>query len=88
LQEPGFDLTVHQSKSLDDLPDVEFDSAVTMGCGDECPLLKAGHWDDWGIPDPREQPLEEFRKIRNLIGDKVRPCSAASSSTKASYGRI
>jgi arsenate reductase len=72
MQELGYDLSVHQSKSLDDLPDVEFDAAITMGCGDECPLLKTGRREDWGIPDPKELPPEEFGKIRDLIGAKVR----------------
>jgi arsenate reductase (thioredoxin) len=34
MRELGYDLTAHQSKSLTDLPDVEFDVAVTTGCGD------------------------------------------------------
>jgi arsenate reductase len=72
MQELGYDLTVHQSKSLDDLPDVAFDAAVTMGCGDECPFIKTNRREDWGIPDPKELPPEEFRKIRDLIGEKVR----------------
>jgi arsenate reductase len=72
MQELGYDLSVHQSKSLDDLPNVEFDAAITMGCGDECPRLKTGRREDWGIPDPKELPPEEFRKIRDLIGEKVR----------------
>src|SRR5436190_3406556 len=37
MAQVDYDLTVHQSKSLADLPDVDFDAAVTMGCGDECP---------------------------------------------------
>src|SRR5690242_5592487 len=41
MQEIGYDLTQHRSKSLADLAGTEFDVAVTMGCGDECPLLKA-----------------------------------------------
>jgi arsenate reductase len=72
MQKLGYDLTVHQSKSLDDLPDVAFDAAVTMGCGDECPFIKTNRREDWGIPDPKELPPEEFRKIRDLIGEKVR----------------
>ena len=71
MKELGYDLTTHASKSLDDLPDVTFDAAITMGCGDECPLLKTEHREDWGIPDPKELPPEEFRKIRDLIGEKV-----------------
>src|SRR5215211_4150877 len=42
MREVGYDLTAHASKSLDELPDVEFDVAVTMGCGDECPRVRAG----------------------------------------------
>ena len=41
MREVGYDLAAHQSKSLDDLPDVDFDAAVTMGCGDACPMLRA-----------------------------------------------
>jgi protein-tyrosine-phosphatase len=72
MQELGYDLSVHQSKSLDDLPNVEFDAAITMGCGDECPFIKTDRREDWGIPDPKELPPDEFRKIRDLIGDRVR----------------
>src|SRR5438046_7809188 len=41
MREVGCDLTQHVSKSLADLPDVEFEVAVTMGCGDGCPLVRA-----------------------------------------------
>src|SRR5437762_13376057 len=57
MKELGYDLTPHQSKSLDDLPPGEFDVAVTMGCGDECPLLKAKRREDWAIPDPKEMKI-------------------------------
>lgn len=72
MKELGYDLSTHRSKALDDLPDVHFDAAVTMGCGDECPLLKAGERVDWKIPDPKELPPEEFCKVRDLIGERVR----------------
>jgi protein-tyrosine-phosphatase len=72
MRELGYDLTRHQSKSLDDLPDEQFDIAVTMGCGDQCPNLKAARREDWQIPDPKEMPPHEFRKVRDLIGAKVK----------------
>ncbi len=72
MKELGYDLSVHQSKSLDELPDVVFDYAVTMGCGDACPLVKAKHRIDWSIPDPRDMDEADFRKVRDLIGDKVK----------------
>ena len=71
MNELGYDLTAHHSKSLDDLPDVEFDVAVTMGCGDACPNLKARRREDWQIPDPKELPPDQFRDVRDLIGRKV-----------------
>lgn len=71
MKELGYDLTAHHSKSLDDLPDVQFDVAVTMGCGDDCPMLRATRREDWQIPDPKELPPDQFREVRDLIGRKV-----------------
>ena len=72
MKELGYDLNMHKSKSLDDLPDVEFEYAITMGCGDACPLVRAKRRLDWSIPDPRDMDEDEFRKVRNLIRDKVK----------------
>lgn len=72
MRELGYDLAAHDSKSLDDIPDETFDYAVTMGCGDACPLVRARHREDWDIPDPKHMDEAEFRKIRDLIGAKVR----------------
>ena len=72
MREIGYDLSQHKSKSLANLPDVEFDVAVTMGCGDDCPLVRAKRREDWNIPDPRSLPPEEFRAIRDLVEKKVK----------------
>jgi protein-tyrosine-phosphatase len=72
MRERGYDLTRHRSKSLADLPDVEFDVAVTMGCGDACPLVRAKRREDWTIPDPKELPPDAFRAVRDLIEEKVK----------------
>ena len=72
MKEVGYDLTTHASKGLDELPNVEFDAAITMGCGDECPHLRAKLHADWGIPDPKHLSPEEFRAVRDLIAEKVR----------------
>jgi arsenate reductase (thioredoxin) len=72
MKELGYDLSIHHSKSLDDLPDEVFDVVVTMGCGDACPNLKANRREDWQIPDPREMAPDEFRKVRDLIGSKIK----------------
>ena len=72
MRELGYDLSVHGSKSLDELPDVAFDFVATMGCGDACPMIRAKQRADWSIPDPKQLPPDEFRVIRDLIRDQVR----------------
>ena len=71
MREKGYDLAAHRSKSLDDLPDVEWSAAITMGCGDECPNLRAARREDWAIPDPKHLPPEQFAEVRDLIERKV-----------------
>jgi arsenate reductase len=71
MQERGYNLSGHQSKSLSEIPDGEYDVAVTMGCGDACPLVRAKQRQEWNIPDPKELPPEEFRSVRDLIEAKV-----------------
>lgn len=72
MRELGYDLSTHASKGLDDFNGREVDVAVTMGCGDECPLVHAAQRVDWKIPDPRDMSPEEFRGVRDLIETKVR----------------
>ena len=72
MGEVGYDLTSHHSKGLDEFNGRELDAAVTMGCGDECPLVIAKQRLDWQIPDPREMTPEQFRAVRDLIAVKVR----------------
>lgn len=72
MREVGYDLTTHTSKSLADFNGQEFDAAVTMGCGDECPLVLAKQRLEWQIPDPKEMPPERFREVRGLIEAKVK----------------
>lgn len=71
LRELGYDLTGHSSKGLEAFNGRPVDVAVTMGCGDDCPLVLAGRREDWQIPDPREMSPEEFRGVRDLIEKKV-----------------
>lgn len=72
MAELGYDLTTHTSKSLDQFNGQEFDVAVTMGCGDDCPLVQAKRREQWQIPDPKEMPAEQYRQVRALIEQKVK----------------
>jgi arsenate reductase (thioredoxin) len=71
MHESGIDISRQNSKSIQDLPPVQFDMAVTMGCGDACPALGALRRLDWKIPDPKGLALDQFRAIRDQIRAEV-----------------
>ena len=72
MRELGYDLGRHASRSLAQIPDVEYDFVATMGCGDACPMIRAKWREDWNIPDPKQLPSDEFREVRDLIEGKVK----------------
>jgi protein-tyrosine-phosphatase len=82
MKEIGYDLSQHQSKSLSEIPEIEFDFVATMGCGDACPFVRAKQREDWNIPDPKEMPPEEFRAVRDLIETKVRTAMTSVSEAR------
>ena len=67
MKEKGIDLTVQLSKGLDDLPKVNWDYIVTMGCGDACPFLPARYRIDWDLQDPKHLDDAGFRGVRDRI---------------------
>ena len=73
MKELGYDLSRHDSKSLDEVKQyAPFDAVVTMGCGDACPWMPAKKHIDWQIPDPRNMEPEEFKQVRDLISRQVK----------------
>ncbi len=72
MKELGYDLSAHDSKSLDEVKAfAPFDVVVTMGCGDACPWMPANRFVDWQIPDPKHMEPAEFNKVRDFIRDKI-----------------
>lgn len=72
MKELQYDLSRHESKSLDNVKAyAPFDAVVTMGCGDACPWMPAKQFIDWQIPDPRNMESAEFNQVRDLIKQKV-----------------
>ena len=71
MREEEIDISEHMSKSIDDLPRLEWDYIVTMGCGDACPNLPAKHRLDWDLPDPKHLDDEGFRAVRDRIRREV-----------------
>lgn len=54
---------------------------ITMGCGDECPVVPGAIRADWPLPDPRGQALEAVRTIRDEIRRRVETMIAANGWT-------
>ncbi len=72
MKELGYDLSTHDSKSLDEVKAFSpFDVVVTMGCGDACPWMPAKRFVDWQIPDPKHMEPAEFNQVRDFIRDKI-----------------
>ncbi len=73
MKELGYDLSKHDSKSLDEVKAfAPFDAVVTMGCGDACPWVPAKKFIDWQIPDPKNMEPKEFNEVRDFIAEKVK----------------
>ena len=49
----------------------QVDRLVTMGCGDACPVAPGVRVEDWALDDPAGRPLEEVRRIRDDIRERV-----------------
>jgi protein-tyrosine-phosphatase len=72
MKRVGYDLSQHISIGLDEIPPVQFEYAITMGCGDECPMVNAINREDWALPDPKHMEAEEFDRVRDIIEVEAR----------------
>jgi arsenate reductase len=71
MKELGYDLRQHVPKGLSGVPDVVYDVVVTMGGTDPGPAIKARHREKWDVPVPKDLPPDQFRAVRDQIGQKV-----------------
>ena len=44
---------------------------VTMGCGEECPVIPGVRIDDWPLEDPKGKSPERIREIRDEIRGRI-----------------
>lgn len=69
MAEDGIDISAARPKLLDAASADRADRVITMGCDVEgIPRVD----DDWGLPDPKGQPPERVREIRDLVKQKAR----------------
>jgi arsenate reductase len=74
MRDVGIDVSDHRAQMLTIELAAQADAVVTMGCGDACPVIpgKKQLRVDWDLTDPKDQPLDEVRAIRNDIERRVR----------------
>jgi arsenate reductase len=72
MREVGIDLSAARPRLLTQDLAREAQLLVTMGCGDECPLVPGLRREDWPLEDPKGQPAERVREIREEIRERVR----------------
>ena len=72
MRELGIDLSGQRPQKLTDTLAAEAQWLITMGCGDECPVVPGAHRDDWPIPDPKGQPPAIVHGIVDDLDQRVR----------------
>jgi len=71
MREVGIDLSIVKPQKLTDALARQARVHVTMGCGDACPYVPGARVEDWPIQDPKGQPIETVRAIREEIARRV-----------------
>jgi arsenate reductase len=71
LVEVGIDVSGRIPRKLTEDDVAWADLVVTMGCGDECPVLPGKEYRDWNLADPVGLCLEEVRELRSVIEERV-----------------
>jgi glycerol uptake facilitator-like aquaporin len=72
MQEIGIDLSAAKPRRLTEELTSAADVLVTMGCGEACPFVPGLRIVDWSLPDPKGQPIEAVRRIRDQIHEHVK----------------
>lgn len=71
MREVGIDLSTARPTRLTDELAAGAQLLVTMGCGESCPVVPGLRRQDWNLPDPKGQPIERVRTIRDEIRVRV-----------------
>lgn len=84
MQTRGIDLSGAVPQKLTDTLAHKAQWLITMGCGDECPVVPGAHQEDWPIPDPKGQPGRAVAAIVADIEQRVRGLIAAERWQRSS----
>ena len=71
MSEVGLDLSGASTSRLTTALAQDAQMLITMGCGDQCPVVPGLSRDDWPLEDPKDKPLARVREIRDEIRRRV-----------------
>ncbi len=71
MREVGIDLSAAQPRLLTTALVSQATLVVTMGCGEACPVVPGLPREDWNLSDPKGQPPERVRAMRDEIRGRV-----------------
>jgi arsenate reductase len=71
MNERGIDLSGQQPQKLTAELAVHAQWLITMGCGDECPVVPGTRREDWPLVDPRGQTMGAVRDIADEVDRRV-----------------
>jgi arsenate reductase (thioredoxin) len=71
MREIGIDVSAAKPQYLSTDLTKDAHIVITMGCGDECPLIPGVERDEWPLDDPKDQPIATVRRIRDDIRKRV-----------------
>ena len=83
MREEGIDLRDARPQKLTTDLAAAAQLLITMGCGDECPYVPGVDRDDWPLDDPKGQPLDRVRAIRDEIRTRAEALAAAFGADTA-----
>jgi arsenate reductase (thioredoxin) len=72
MSEIGIDVSRTAPRQLTSELTAQTNMLVTMGCGEACPVVAGVERDDWPLDDPKGQPIQRVREIRDGIERRVR----------------
>ena len=71
MREVGVDLSGRTPQKLTDDLARGAQLLITMGCGEQCPVVPGLRRDDWPLEDPKGKPIARVREIRDDVRARV-----------------
>jgi multimeric flavodoxin WrbA len=72
MHEKGIDMAYCTTRCIDDAIALEPpEEIITMGCGEQCPVVPGAKVQDWDLPDPAGRPIQFMTDVRDRIERQV-----------------